>query len=85
MEEEREGGLALTHSDYSLDTAECFKDKGTALAIVPLQTTAAKVLLRYKALRPSLPVLSVGQGHAPCDVAHLEGDALPVSMEGERL
>lgn len=43
MEEEREGGLAWTHtlcvtvSGYSLDTGECFKDRGRALAIVPFK------------------------------------------------
>lgn len=43
MEEEREGGSAWTHtlcvtvSGYSLDTGECFKDRGRAWAIVPFK------------------------------------------------
>lgn len=32
-----------------------------------------------------LPVFRVSQGHASGDITHLEGDAFPVSMEGEGL
>lgn len=51
----------------------------------PLEISEAEELLSLRELRSSLPVLRVSQGQAAGDVAHLEGDALPISVEGEGL
>lgn len=65
---------------FSLGPAECLANRSTALA-----PSAAALWLRPRDPRPSLPVLGVSRGQAPGDKAHLEGDVLPISVEGAGL
>lgn len=89
MEEEKEGGqpgLEQAHylsgalSGFSLETAECFENTSMALT-----TSAATTWLRSGGPWVPLPVLRVSRGQTPGDIAHLEGDVLPISVEGARL
>lgn len=88
MEEEREGGrpgLNTTLSQlgpFRLFSGNCWvfgEHKHSP------RNSAANTWLRCGDPWPSLPVLRVSRGQTPGDVAHLEGDVLPVSVEGAGL
>lgn len=65
---------------FSLGPAECLVNTSTALT-----PSAAAPWLRPRDPWPSLPVLRVSRGQTPGDKAHLEGDVLPISVEGAGL